>query len=217
MPDVVPIRAKWVGRAYLVEHGGVLTLVDTGTWMSEGRIAAALQRIGRRPTDIRQIVVSHSHGDHAGGASRLRELCEAPVIVGAADAPVIEGREPYRHAPAAWGRAAYGWLDRFPRYRPDRTIAAEEELEGGLHAIPAPGHTPGHLAFYAPQLRVLFTGDSVWNLGTVRLDWKSFCHDPERNVETVRRLAELPFDAAFVGHGPPIRRDARERLRSLIV
>jgi len=216
VPAVVPIRARVVGRAALVEHRGVLTLLDTGTSSSEGRIMSALRRMGRRPEDVRQIVVTHSHGDHAGSAARARELCDAPVIVGTDDAPVIEGREAYMYAPRAWSRASFGWLSGYPRFRPDRTVSEREELEGGVVAIPAPGHTPGHLALYAPDHRVLFAGDSVWNLGTVRLDWRSFCQDFERNVETVRQLAELPVDVVFVGHGPPIRRDAQARLRALV-
>ncbi|MGH2739787.1 MAG: hypothetical protein ACRDH6_04790, partial [Actinomycetota bacterium] len=66
------------------------------------------------------------------------------------------------------------------------------------------------------ELNALFCGDSVWNLGMLRLSWKPFTQDPAQNVETVRELADLSAQSLYFGHGGPVRRDGRDRLRSLI-
>ena len=204
-----------VGRAFLVEHRGVLTLVDTGSAGSARRVLTALEAVGRAPDDVRQIVLTHSHGDHAGEGARLRELTGAPVLAGAADVEAIAGRAPYAHAPRAWGRAVYGWLARFPRFEVDRGVTERTEIDGGLVVLPAPGHTAGHLAVWAPDDRALMAGDAVWNVAGFRPSWRAFTQDPERNRETVRELADLPSESVFTGHGPPIRRGGRSHLRAL--
>lgn len=214
MSRVRPILAR-AGRAFLVEQQGILTLVDTGAPGSLRRIRRALARIGRRPEDIRQIVLTHCHGDHAGEAGRIRELTGAPVIAGARDVGVIEGRDPYPGPKAAWGRLLYGWLRGYPRFGVDRAVSERTEIDGGLVVIPAPGHTAGHLAVFAPDARALFLGDAVWQIGPLRASWRAFTWDPARNLESIRELADLPSDALFLGHGPPVRRAGRDRLRSL--
>ena len=205
-----------VGRSFLVDHRGVLTLVDAGTRGEPEKIAKAIRSLGRRPDEVRQIVVTHGHGDHAGGAARLRQLCDAPVFCGAGDADVIAGRRPYDLAPAAWGRAFYGWLSRYPRFEVEHAVDERTEIDGGLEIIPAPGHTRGHVAVWAPEHEALFVGDAVWRLGRLAESWKAFTQDRERSEETVRRLADLPSQALFFGHGTTLRRGGRDRLRRLV-
>ena len=205
-----------VGRSFLVEHRGALTLVDTGTQKDPPRIQRALERLGKTPGDVRQILLTHSHGDHSGGAKALRELCEAPVFAGAADIDVIAGREPYVMAPAPWGRVLYSnRLKGYPRFEVDHALDDRTEVEGGLEMIPAPGHTPGHMAVWAPDLQALFVGDSVWNLPRVKESWKAFTWNRELNHESVRGLADLPSESLWFGHGYAIKREGRSRLRSL--
>jgi glyoxylase-like metal-dependent hydrolase (beta-lactamase superfamily II) len=209
-----------VGRSFLVEHRGVLTLVDAGTRNEPEKIAKAIRALGRDPRDVAQIVISHGHGDHAGGASRMRQLCEAPVYCGAGDADVIAGKRPYDSARAAWARAMYGWLARYPRFEVDHPVSERTEIEGGLEIVPAPGHTKGHVAVWAPDHQALFVGDAVWRLprlspSWVSESWKAFTQDRERNTETVRRLADLPAQALFFGHGNTIRKGGRDSLRRL--
>lgn len=205
-----------VGRSFLVEHRGVLTLIDTGTRKDGPRIARALERIGRKPKDVGQILLTHAHGDHAGGAKGMRELTGAPVFAGAADAEVIAGRAPYPPAMAAWGRLLYTRrLNGYPRFEVDHPLTDRTEVDGGLEMIPAPGHTEGHMAVWAPDLEALFVGDAVWNLATLRESWKAFTPDREANHDSVRKLADLPSQSLWFGHGFTIRRAGRDRLRGL--
>ena len=206
-----------VGRSFLVEHRGVLTLVDTGTQKDPPRIRRALERLGKKPEDVRQILLTHSHGDHAGGAKAMRELCEAPVSAGAADVDAIAGREGYVMAPAAWGRVLYSnRLKDYPRFEVDHPVEGRTEVDGGLEMIPVPGHTPGHMAVWAPDLQALFVGDSVWNLGGTRPSWKAFTWNWELNRESVRKLADLPSESLWFGHGLTVQRGGRDRLVSLL-
>ncbi|MGH2691466.1 MAG: MBL fold metallo-hydrolase [Actinomycetota bacterium] len=205
-----------VGRSFLVEHRGVLTLVDTGTKKDPPRILRALERLGRKPEDVRQILLTHGHGDHAGGAKVMHELTGAPVFAGAEDAEVIAGRAPYPPAVAAWGRLLYtNRLKDYPRFEIDHPLSDRTEVESGLEMIPAPGHTDGHMAVWAPDLQALFLGDAVWNLPNLRESWKAFTPDREQNHESVRKLSDLPSESLWLGHGFAVQRNGRSRLRSL--
>ena len=212
---IEPVRSK-TGRAYVVEHRGILTLVDTGYTGSLPRIGEAVRRMGRSLEDIRQVVLTHCHGDHAGEAARLRDALGLRVVAGAGDVGVLEGREPYPFGPSPLVRAAYGFLHRYRRFAPDVVLTEQTELDGGLAVIPAPGHTVGHMAVWAPEHRALFAGDAAWNLGWLRTDWTSFSQDPARSRETLRELAALRPESLWVGHGPPVRRGAADRLRDLL-
>ena len=128
-----------LSAAFLVEHRGVLSLIDTGSRGCGRRILAAIRATGRRPEDVRQIVLTHCHGDHTGEAGRLRELTGATIVAGAADVPVIEGTGDYPAPKDPLSRALFKSLERFARVAVDRPIGGREELEGGLVAIPAPG------------------------------------------------------------------------------
>jgi glyoxylase-like metal-dependent hydrolase (beta-lactamase superfamily II) len=207
------LGSRWgVSAVYLVEHHGVLSLVDTGSPGCAERVVGALGEMGRRPEDLRQIVLTHCHGDHAGDAKRLAELTGATVVAGDADADVIEGNAPYPAPREPISRALYRRFERFSRFPVRRRISGEEDLDGGLRAIPAPGHTLGHIAVFAPDLSALFVGDAVWHLGPLRPSWRRFTQDIERNADSVRHLAGVAADRVLLGHGPSISGD---RLRAL--
>jgi glyoxylase-like metal-dependent hydrolase (beta-lactamase superfamily II) len=201
---------------FLVEHRGVLTLIDTGTEGSAKRAMAALEKAGRKPEDVRQIVLTHCHGDHTGDAKRLREATGAIVVAGAEDVPPIEGRAPYPGPPGRIAARVFGNLSKFPRFPVDRAVSEREHLDGGLVALPAPGHTPGHIAVHAPDLDQIFVGDLVWHLGPVRPSWEPLTQDVARNAESLREIAALSVDKVVVAHGSPITGDRMKQLAKKI-
>jgi glyoxylase-like metal-dependent hydrolase (beta-lactamase superfamily II) len=196
--------ALGISSLFLVEHRDVLSVIDTGSpATSVGRILRAIRRTGHEPEEVRQIVLTHCHGDHAGQAKSLAEATGATVVAGAADAPVIEGRAPYPGPKGLIPHLVYGrTFGKFARLPVDRTIHEPTELEGGLVAVPTPGHTAGHISVLAPDHEALLIGDTVWHLGPVLPSWKAFTWDTGANAESIRRLAELGVRRILPGHGP---------------
>ncbi len=95
-----------VGHVHVVAlPDGGYAAVDTAVPGSAPAILDALARLGARPHDLRQIVLTHSHIDHMGSAADLVEATGARVLAGAADAPVIRGTAPEPQAGAHPRRA----------------------------------------------------------------------------------------------------------------
>ncbi len=224
LPGVHTIDRLGIGRAYLYQEADGLTLIDTGLPGSAERIFAAIERIGRRPEDLRQIVITHYHYDHAGSLAAVVERSGAQVLAHAFDAPVVRGDR----APAA-GNGARLWriLYRFGRgqkapqaTRVDRELhdGDEIDLDGGATVVHVPGHTMGSIALFVPNRKLLFTGDAVTNAFGLSLPAGLFGVFDEDRAElkpSFRKLAALDFDVACFGHGSPMNKDASRAFRRL--
>lgn len=66
-------------NAFIIE-GDDLTLVDTGYKGSEKKIFKAIKKGGKNPQDIKRIILTHSHPDHAGSAASLSKSLDVPFI-----------------------------------------------------------------------------------------------------------------------------------------
>jgi glyoxylase-like metal-dependent hydrolase (beta-lactamase superfamily II) len=223
VPGVHTIERLGVGRAYLYQEADKLTLIDTGLPGSAERIFGAIERIGRRPEDLKQIVITHYHHDHAGSLAAVVERTGAQVLAHVLDAPVVRGERP----PGAADRSGItrlltpllGRSARPPApARIDRELSDGDEIElaGGARVVHAPGHTPGSIALYLPGRRLLFAGDAASNalgLGPPHGPFGLFNEDQVQARASFRKLAQLEFDAAFFGHGAPMDKDALRAFR----
>lgn len=207
-------------QAYLWADDDGVTLVDTGPAGSGPVIAAALRGLGLAPGDLRRVVLTHCHDDHAGAAAEVAAWGDVEVVAHAADAPVLRGERPA--APPAFTpferdlhvRVAAG-LPPAPPVRVDREVTDGDLLDvgGGAAVVGTPGHTDGSIALHLPRHRVLFTGDVAAEHGG-EVIFGVFHVDRARAAGSFRRLSALDVDLACFGHGEPVRTGAGDRLRA---
>jgi glyoxylase-like metal-dependent hydrolase (beta-lactamase superfamily II) len=205
----------------LRDPDGSLTLVDAGLrWISHRRILAGLAEIGARPADVRRIVVTHAHTDHAGGLADLVRTTGAAVHTHERDAIYLrDGRVPTSDRSGRVARIA-GRLA--PRSMPKAEVAEEFAdgtvlaLAGGLQVVHTPGHTPGHVSLLHLPSGVLITGDAVFNVRGLRWPPPWTCTDPTLNRRSADRLGDLDYEIAAFTHGPEIRQRAREAVRAFL-
>ena len=76
-------------NVYLVEDGEKLILIDTGLPRSYKKIEKYIEGLGRKPTDVSTIVITHFHIDHVGSLKKMKELTNAKVAVHEADADYV--------------------------------------------------------------------------------------------------------------------------------
>ena len=225
MTEIVPgVHAIDLGTvyAYLYHERDHLTLIDTGYADHAARVLQEIETIGRRPQDLAQIVVTHSHADHRGALAELVDRTGAQVLVHALDAPVVRGevpqplpvlsdleREPFEQIMAGFVEPPPGPVDR------ELEDGDEIDLDGGAQAVHVPGHTAGSIAVYLPGRRLLFSGDAAVAGPQGRLMVGVFNVDTQQARASFRKLAALDFEVACFGHGKPLDREASLAFRRL--
>lgn len=201
------------------DDDGQVTLVDTGISSSPPRILAALAAIGTAPSEVTRILLTHAHGDHAGGVASLQEQTGAQISIHEDDADFVRsGKSPPIDRSLLLGKL----VKRMPG---SRAAAVYEELQdgqvlpigGGLRVLHTPGHSPGHVSFLHETSGVLITGDAIWNVFS-RLSWPilSFCTDVVMTERTAAVLGDVDYTVAAFTHGPEITEGAREAVRGFL-
>ena len=144
---------------------------------------------------IKQIVITHAHIDHVGGAMQLRAATGAPILLNQNDYALLKMLD----AQAAWiGVAPPG------RVEIDHSVAQADSIKtGSLSAdvIHTPGHTEGSICLYFPAEKKLIAGDTLFagSIGRTDLPGGSF----EKIIRSLHdKVLELPDDTVVIpGHG----------------
>ena len=190
---IIPVTPFQQNCSLLIdEKTNKAALVDPG-----GDLERVLEAVRRSGAELEKILLTHGHIDHCGATAELRRLTGVPV-----EGPQREDRFWIEQLPAQSQRFGFASMEAF---EPDRWLEQGDSVRFGsvtLEVRWCPGHTPGHVVFFAPEERLAFVGDVLFAGSIGRTDFPR--GDPAALVRSIREnLFPLGDDVAFVpGHGP---------------
>jgi metallo-beta-lactamase class B len=201
--------------ALLIRGKDGAVLIDTGTAKGSEAVAANIEKIGVKLTEVKAILGSHEHFDHVGGFARMQGVTGAPVIVGAGALEVIrtgkdDPRDPQAglHAPMA------------PVGGTIRAVADGEVLKlAGLEitGIATPGHTIGAMSWQWESCDVGGCHTIVYadSLSPVSADAYRFTDHPEYVAMFRKGIARLrPLECTMLLTPHPSASDMIARART---
>jgi glyoxylase-like metal-dependent hydrolase (beta-lactamase superfamily II) len=197
--------------AYLVNTGPKLVLIDAGSGTmfgpTLGKLAANLRAAGYDPAQVDEILVTHLHGDHAGGLVTGEVAVFPNAIVRAAQkeadhwlSPTAMEAAPEAVRPAY--RSAMASIKPYSATGRFKPFSGDAELVPGIRAIVTGGHTPGH-AIFAVESRgqkIVFWGD-LMHVGAVQFAEPSVTFRFDTDPKTAASQRKKNFaDAAQRGY-----------------
>jgi len=215
----LPLGIDHVHCYFLRARSGAWILVDTGLGVRDPEV---LWRpvLDALDAPVEQVVVTHMHPDHVGGAADVAALTGAPVL---------QGRDDFEQCLRAWGpgrsakQLAEYWLAHgLPAAQADVVVRESEALARAVHYEPEPtlldpgdeldgwrveqlrGHADGHVALVRDG--VLIAGDTILGGITPTIGlYPASRPDPLGDyLETLDRLESMPLRVAYTGHRAPV-------------
>ncbi len=159
-------------------------------------IEQVMALIRKHNLQVKQIVITHAHIDHVGGAMKLRAATGAPILLNQNDYALLKMLD----VQAAWiGMATPGKVEI------DQSLGSKDVVKAGSLAaqvLHTPGHTEGSICLYFPVEKTLIAGDTLFagSIGRTDLPGGSY----EKILRSIHdRVLALPDDTTVVpGHGP---------------
>ncbi|MBV9175301.1 MAG: MBL fold metallo-hydrolase [Chloroflexi bacterium] len=217
-PRILQIAAPFEGNGlvncYLID-APKKAIIDTGTAsVPRASLLPALQEIGWQASDVRVIINTHLHSDHAGGNADMLEASGAGIHMHRADAELTD-RDQYLEKYCRDALRLMGQADQISESEAvqlqmlGREWGVERRLEEGdvidlgdevrLTVLHTPGHTPGSASFYWESERILFSGDAVNGRGG-RSPGFPLYFDAADYLNSIKRLRDIPVETLAQAH-----------------
>jgi len=195
----------------LIANGKQSVLIDTGVSGNMKKLRFLIRQAGLKPSDIKLIVLTHTHYDHTGNLKKLYDYTQAKVVVHKNEfenlkggfTPIPTGQGKYSGMLSELGRKFY------PTYASPKPFTAdfinhdEFELQAfGIDGklISTPGHTMGSQSLVLGGN--LIAGDTFLNLKNGRI-FPPFANNPAVLLQTWEKLFKYDINLVYPGHGNP--------------
>ena len=176
-------------------------LIDGGFEETAPQILANIKKLGFKPGEVKYLLNSQSHSDHAGGFAELKRATDAKLAIMEQDKAEVE----------AGGRGDFAWGDTmlFPAVKVDRTLHDGDALALGgasLKALRTPGHTKGCTTWTTTATENDKPYNVVWVCSTTAPGYKLVGNTQYPNIvqdyrRTFEILKKLPCDVFLASHG----------------
>ena len=169
------------------------TIVDTGVGNRANPVFPQLAELGVMPDNIKQIILTHAHHDHAMGAYLILEHANPKVYVHELDTKYIA---------SSFGEALV---------KVNEGDVIDTPI-GAFTVYWTPGHTKGGMCLYNAEHKILISGDTVFPDGYYgRYDGENGSLD--EIIESLRKMTELDVEIMLPGHGSPVFQDANSHIK----
>lgn len=195
-------------NAYLVTEGADAWLVDTGLPRDWDNLLRLIRAQGVEPQQLKAVLHTHGHSDHAGNSRRLREEFQLPLVMHRAELARVERGDNGPLTPASW-MAPFTipfLVEHFPGFTPDvildddlTPITRDFGFPGSV--LPTPGHTMGSLTYLLGREAIV--GDlvrgSLWPW--VKRPTRHFYHENARLAEqSLKTVLDRGVTTLYPGH-----------------
>jgi hydroxyacylglutathione hydrolase len=193
-------------HVYLIDGGSELALIDAGIGLDADMIIANITAMGFNPTDIKKVLLTHGHADHAGGSAPLQDRTGAQIWAPRNAVSWIEtGDEDAISLTVARKSGNYP-VDY--RFRPCGNVCPFDDGDqiqvGNISLIPidTPGHAAVHFSFLiqGDDRPGLFCGDLLFHGGRIHLLNTIDCSITQLS-SSIHRLRRMDVEGLYPGHG----------------
>jgi len=225
------MRRSYFTNSYLVISPAGIVAIDAGMKSVGGDVLAALHDLGRSPTEVKAILVTHWHNDHAAGAAELAEATHAPVYYHSIEAPHLTRVKAFAGIRGAISSLVpetgpmvllKGLLGNAPQRAVQAThfVVDGERILSDFEVIETPGHTGGHVSYYHAPSKTLFAGDALAVIdGRLRFMARPVTEDLEKARTSMKQCLARDIQFVCPGHREPLMTngpDECERFRKLL-
>jgi len=193
-------------HVYLIDGGTELALVDVGAGMGVPEIVQNIRAHGFEPGQVGHLLLTHVHGDHAGGVARMQAALGEPRVYMHADcAPFLRNGDEAAISLAEAKRVGLYPDDYYFEPCPVDVELRESQIvtvgDLQLQTIETPGHSIGHVSYLLEQAgrKILFGGDLIFFGGQILLQNTWDC-DLRAHLDSLVKLRDANIDVLLPGH-----------------
>ncbi len=206
-------------NVFLLDGGSHWALIDAGSGLASEEIVDNIEAHGVAMEQVKTLLLTHIHGDHAAGAAFFSENYGIQVITAKEAAPWLSAGDTKKNSIDDAKKAGVYPKDFvFPACSVEQGVVEGDRIQVGdltLQTIETPGHSRGHVSYLLEigGERCLFSGDVVFADGKIVLQntWDCSIQD---YAESVRKLHELQIDRLYPGHGACLLSGARDHIQT---